>query len=141
MSKETYLKVGGYTPETEDTEAVTGDLGLPICTNFIGDLAGELGTHHSAGDDDHTQQAAEGQPLPNGPGLHKELSVKLQPLAAKPGSGGGSPPHISALFQVTKARGDRLVCSARSFSLMYCSARPDRPAMAGAAIEVPLMAP
>ena len=63
-------------------QRVTGDLGLPICTDFIGDLAGELGTHHSAGDDDHTQQAAEGQPLPNGPGLHKELSVKLQPLAA-----------------------------------------------------------
>ena len=31
------------------------------------------------------------------------LRQQLQPLAAKPGSGGGSPPHISALFQVTKA--------------------------------------
>ena len=33
------------------------------------------------------------------------LRQQLQPLAAKPGSGGGSPPHISALFQVTKAPG------------------------------------
>ena len=48
------------------------------------------------------------------------LRQQLQPLAAKPGSGGGSPPHISALFQVTKAPGapgNRAISAGRDTAL------------------------